>query len=263
MKLNLNRLAVIAFIILSFSSTIFAAPHITRSIPEPLELPGRTLQERYAPGAPAGMMLAPASSLTPTTVNILFLRVEFQQNADPLTTGSGAWIDPLYAYNNDPDHWVTLATSRFSDYWKEVSYGLLTVTINVSSKVYLLPHTMTSYAGGAPSAIENFIYDSIVTASTDTTLDFTLYDGVIIIHAGLGQETAPPGTGQNDLWSLFYSGGTTICRDAAGVVCLSTKLKDGRVLSDAIIVPQTDARTYLNPPLVVDPLGVYVHEFGH
>ena len=175
--------------------------------------------------------------------------------------------DPLYSYNNDSDYWLNLATSQttshFTNYWKEVSYGLLTVTIDVSSKVYLLPHTMTYYAGSTPSTIEKFIYDSIVTASTDTTLNFTLYDGVFIIHAGIGQETDITRSATNDLWSLFYSGGTKICQDAAGVTCLNTTLKDGNVLSEAIIMPQTDARTYLNPPLIVDSLGVYAHEFGH
>jgi M6 family metalloprotease-like protein len=268
MKLNLNKLALIPFIILSFSSSIFAAPHITRSIPEPLELPGRTLQERFAMSSPGRMMAAaPLSYNTPQTINVLFLRVEFPPHTDPLTTGTGAWTDPLYSYNNDSDYWLNLATSQttshFPNYWKEVSYGLLTVTINVSSKVYLLPHTMTSYAGSTPSTIENFIYDSIVTASTDTTLDFALYDGVFIIHAGIGQETDISGSATNDLWSLFYSGGTKICQDAAGVTCLNTTLKDGNILSEAIIMPQTEARTYLNPPLIVDSLGVYVHEFGH
>jgi M6 family metalloprotease-like protein len=267
MKLNLNRLAVIPFIILSLSSTIFAAPHITRSIPEPLELPGRTLQERFVMSSPGRMMAAPLSYNTPQTINVLFLRVEFPPDTDPLTTGTGAWTDPLYSYNNDSDYWLNLSTSQitshFPNYWKEVSYGLLTVTINVSSKVYLLPHTMTSYAGSTPSMIENFIYDSIVTASTDTILDFALYDGVFIIHAGIGQETDISGSATNDLWSLFYSGETKICQDAAGVTCLNTTLRDGNILSEALIMPQTEARTYLNPPLIVDSLGVYAHEFGH
>jgi M6 family metalloprotease-like protein len=262
MKLNVKILACILFIILLFSSTTFAAPHITRSIPEPPEFPGRTLQERFAQGRPENMTAAaPFSYSVPQTVRILFLRVDFPSDQDPSTTGSGLWTDPLYAYNNDADYWVDRAKNRFPAYWSEVSYGLLTVAIDVSSKVFRLPQPMTYYAGGTAGPIQNLIYDSITTAATDTTtsMNFSLYDGVFIIHAGVGQETAHPGTGQNDLWSLIYSGGTKICRDAAGVTCLTTKLKDGKDLSEAIIMPQTDSRS----GQTVDPFGVYVHEFGH
>jgi M6 family metalloprotease-like protein len=260
MKFNLKKLAFAPFILLLLCSPIFAAPHINRSRPEPLEFPGRTLQERFAHSTPEGAMAAaPLSYLTPMTVNVLFLRVEFTSDQDPFTTGSGAWTDPLYSYHNDADYWVDRAKTRFPAYWEEVSYGLLTVTIDVSSKVYQLPHSMTYYAGGTAVPIENFIYDSIMTASTDTTLHFDHYDGVFIIHAGVGQETDIMGAATNDLWSLFYSGGTSICRDAAGVTCLTTKLRDNKVLSEAIIMPQTDSRF----SLTVDPLGVYAHEFGH
>lgn len=262
--LNLKHLAVIPVLVLLFSSTIFAAPHITRSVPEPREYPGRTLQERFAPAMLQGRQAAaPISYTSPQNVRVLFLRVEFQPGLDPKATGSGAWNEALYRYNNDPDYWVNQAKTRFPEYWSEVSYGLLTVAIDVSPKVYLLPNTMTHYAGGTAVPLENLIYDSITTAVTDTTLDFSLYDGVFIIHAGVGQETDYQGTTPNDLWSLYYSGGANICQDAAGVTCLSTKLKDGKAVSEAIVMPQTDARTFLNPPLIVDALGVYVHEFGH
>jgi hypothetical protein len=42
-------------------------------------------------------------------------------------------------------------------------------------------------------------------------------------------------------------------------LCLSTILRGGETISEAIIMPQTDSRS----GVTVDPLGVYVHEFGH
>ncbi len=256
----MKRLLLIPVIILLFSSTVTAAPHITRSIPEPPELPGRSLQVRFPRNIPEGIpSAAPLSYTTPQTVNVLFLRVEFQPDQDPSTTGSGAWNDPLYTYNNDSDYWVNQAKTRFPNYWKEVSYGLLAVKIDISPKVYLLPHPMTYYAGRIATSIQNYIYDSVTTASTDTTLNFALYDGVFIVHAGVGQETDTTGAASNDLWSLFYSGGSSICRDAGTASCVTTTLKDGMPLSEAIIMPQTDVRTNV----LVDALGVYVHEFGH
>ena len=79
-----------------FCSSVLAAPHLIKGRPEPLELPGATLQQRFAPHMPAGMLLAPASYPT-ATVTILFLRVDFQQDQNPSvsqTTGSGLWTDP-------------------------------------------------------------------------------------------------------------------------------------------------------------------------
>ncbi len=268
MRMLLTRLASLLLLLLCNTSPVLAAPHINRTIPEPIELPGRTLEERAAQSIQPSMMLAaPVSYTSPTTVNVLFLRVEFQPEPNPSgarVTGNGLWnsyLPPAVTGSSNPDHWVTNAKMKFTDYWKEVSYGLLTVVVDLSTRVYQLPQTMAYYAGGTAISIENIIYDSITTVNTDatTTINFAQYDGVFIVHAGVGQETDTTGVAPNDLWSLYYSGGSSICRNAAGSTCLSTKLKDGRPLSEAIIMPQTDSRT----GLVVDPLGVYVHEFGH
>lgn len=250
-------------------SSAFGAPHITKSIPEPKEYPGPTLQERFARRAPLGMMnVHPLLTGQTDTVNILFLRVEFQSGSSSLTTGSGLWNDPSYAYGAitntndklDPafNHWVNGAVTNFTAYYKEVSYGLLNVVITESPKIYQLPYPMSRYGGGTTPTIESLIYDSVSAAKAD--VDFTQYDAVLIVHAGIGQETDQTGTKTGDLWSLYYNIGSQICQNAdAASGCLDVKLKGGAVINEAIIMPQTDSRT----SLLVDPLGVYVHEFGH
>ncbi len=229
-------------------------------------------------------MLAPASYTTPQTVRILFLRVEFQPDQDPASAGSGLWLDPLYSMGtgtptdaanlDDPSNfWVKRAQAKFVDYYKEVSYGLLNITVDISPKVYQLPNIMAYYAGSTNQSLENLIYDSITTASSDTNPatkpDFSLYDAVLIQHAGVGQESDVLGVMQDDIWSLYYppSGAGGICKNAStSGPCLSTIVKDGagtKVIDEAIIMPQTDSRTVPAPGIIVDPLGVYVHEFGH
>lgn len=262
-----KSLIVIFSASLIWCSSAFAAPALNRSIPEPPERPGRTLQERYAAmNAPAGFLSAPASYPTPT-VTILFLRVEFQPDPDYLTsrtTGTGLWAD--YAQNGDPDFWVSRAETRFIDYWKEVSYGLLPIAVDVSQKVYQLPHIMAYYGNESDAALLNLIYDSVYTAETDTDPvtkpTFTSYDAVLIVHAGVGEETDQFGATPNDIWSLYYDNGSAICQyinSSPTGSCLATTLKDGNPVGEAIIMPQTDTRG----SLVVDSLGVYVHEFGH
>lgn len=251
-------------LVLFCHSAVFAAPAFYKSVPEPIELPGKTLRERFSPGMSSGHMLAPASYPT-ATLNILFLRVEFQEDPSPeltQTTGSGLWNDPLYGTIGGSDFWVNRASVKFVDYWKEVSYGLLPIQVKISPKVYKLPRMMTWYGNETNASIENLIYDSICTATTDTVSpitasSFSQYDAVLIVHAGVGQESAPANGSSNDIWSLYYSGGSgtsTACSNLSLI-----KLRDGNPIREAIIMPQTDSRG----GLIVDPFGVYVHEFGH
>jgi len=232
-------------------------------------------------------MLAPASYTTPQSVKILFLRVEFQPNQDPLSAGSGSWLDPLYSMGtgtptdatslSDPSNfWVERDKTKFVDYYGEVSYGLLNIAVDISQNVYRLPNVMAYYSGSTNQSLQNLIYDSIVTALSDTNPatkpDFSLYDAVLIEHAGVGEESDVTGTFTHDIWSLYYAnpvedktGQITGCisQDASNTNCLNVTLKDGYPIHEAIIMPQTDSRTVPSPGIIVDPLGVSVHEFGH
>jgi M6 family metalloprotease-like protein len=274
-RFSFVKIVVSVFIIsIFFCSSVLAAPPIVKGRPEPLELPGATLQERFAPRIPAGMMLAPASYPTPT-LSILFLRVEFQQDQSPSlskTTGSGLWTDPAYAQGtpvnaNDPNDpafnfWVNRAKTKFVDYWMEASYGLLPISIDISQKIYQLPHTTAWYGSETATSIENLIYDSITAALADTDQatrpDFSTYDAVLIVHAGCGEESDIYGDSSGDIWSLYYPS-NCISPNASGSGCLTTTLKGGKAITEVIIMPQTDSQDNT----VVDPLGVYVHEFGH
>lgn len=270
----MKKLVFLFIINVFFCFSVFAAPHIIKGRPEPLELPGATLQERFAPRMPAGMLLVPTSYPTPT-VAILFLRIEFQQDQNPSvskTTGSGLWTDPAYAQGtpanaNDPNdpafnYWVNRATTKFIDYWKEASYGLLPLSIDVSQKIYQLPHTTAWYGSETAASIENLMYDSIIAALADTDPstkpNFSNYDVVLFVHAGCGEESDINGDTPGDLWSMYYSS-SCISPDASGSGCLTTTLRGGKAITEGIIMPQTDSQDNA----VVDPLGVYVHEFGH
>ncbi len=256
---------------------MFAAPPVITSRPEPPEQAGTPLQQRIVKSAP-GVLLAPA--LYPASVNILFLRVQFQETVDPRAsriTGSGLWLDPLYSQPGgtpvnadnlaDPSNfWVTGARTNFIKYWQEASYGLLNITVDISPKVYHLPHNTVYYGNESYAALENLIYDSITTALTDTDPatkpTFSSYDAVLIVHAGVGEESDVYGDTPNDVWSLYYRNSSIAPNanpDATCSNCLSVTLKDGQPIHEAIIMPQSDSQD----GYVVDPLGVYAHEFGH
>ncbi len=283
----LKKLVLYLISFLLFTPQIFAAPALNKSLAEPPEHPGKTLQQRFASSLHAGRVLAPASYATPQSVRVLFLRVEFQPNQDPASAGSGLWLDPLYSMGtgtpadanslSDPSNfWVNRDKTKFVDYYGEVSYGLLNIAVDITQNVYQLPHVMAYYSGSTNQSLQNLIYDSIVTALSDTNPatkpDFGLYDAVLIEHAGDGEESDITGTYIHDIWSLYYAnpvedkaGQITGCisQNASNTNCLSVTLKDGYLMHEAIIMPQTDSRTVPSPGIIVDPLGVYVHEFGH
>jgi len=270
----LKKLVFLFIINVFFCSSVLAAPHIIKGRPEPLERPGAALRERFAPRIPADMLLAPVSYPTPT-ITVLFLRLEFQQDQTPsvsMATGGGLWTDPAYAQGtpanaNDPNdpsfnYWVSRATTKFIDYWKEASYGLLPLSMDVSQKIYQLPHTTASYGSETAASIENLMFDSITAALADpepsTKPNFGDYDVVLFVHAGCGEESDINGDTPGDIWSLYYSS-NCISPNASGFGCLTTTLKGGKAITEGLIMPQTDSQDNV----VVDPLGVYAHEFGH
>jgi M6 family metalloprotease-like protein len=256
---------------LFFHSPVLAAPHIFKTKPEPVERSGIPFQERFAPKFPGAMFFAPAAY--PAAVKILFLRVEFQSDANPAAsqvTGSGLWSDPVYSRNGDPDFWINNAKANFINYWNENSYGQLITTVDVSPAVYQLPHGTSHYGSESNAALENLIYDSITAAKNDANAvtripDLTIYDAILVVHAGAGEESDVVGDSSNDIWSLYYSNDSIAPdarpADSACSNCLTlTGSKGANIpVTEAIIMPQTDTQD----SVVVDPLGVYVHEFGH
>ena len=184
-------------------------------------------------------------------VSILFLKVDFQQESpdDIATTGDGTWDDLVY----EGDTWITNAETGFVSYWTEVSYSQLQVQVTVAPAVYTLPNGMSYYGNESYAALENLIYDSITEA--DATIDFSLYDAILIVHAGAGEETDIANNTSGDIWSLYYTD-ACISPNDAGTACLEV---DGMPITEAIIMPQTDSQD----GIVVDPLGVYLHEFAH
>jgi M6 family metalloprotease-like protein len=257
----LNKLLAGIVAILLFHSVALAAPHLFKSKPEPIEKAGTPLGARMA--AKFGhIMRAPGSY--PASVNIIFLRVQFQNDPAPAAsriTGSGQWSDPLYAHGGDSDYWINEAKMHFIDYWKEVSYDKLVISVVTSTNVYSLPHTMSYYGDESSAALENIIYDSVTVAKTD--IDFTLYDAILIVHAGVGEESDVLGDTPNDIWSLYYTNSSiapNASPDASCSNCLEVSGANGtKRIIEAIIMPQSDSQDNYS----IDPLGVYVHEFGH
>lgn len=243
--------AVLCILQFAICNSASAAPHISRGKPEPPSKVGKHLSERMK----AKMFAPMLANATTGTVKVLFLKVDFLADTDLTTTGDGTWADSAYANSGNSDFWVNKSATDFINYYKEVSFGLLVLEVDVFPSLLSAPGTayrlskpMASYGNESGTALGDLISESITKANTDTpSIDFSQYQAILIVHAGPGEETDTASNTSNDLWSLYWSQSTTIVT------------ADGKSFSEAVIMPQTgtqDAGT-------VDPLGIYVHEFGH
>ena len=137
-----------------------------------------------------------------------------------------------------------IAVDIFKDlnnYITETSYNASWLVGDITDWVKL-PSESSSYGRDFGPFIDvesrTLIADSL--RAVDPLVNFKLYKHIIIVHAGMGQETT--GT-LSDIWS-----GQLYCRPPV--------YADGLVLTNVMIVPEKDARE-------IDPLGVYAHEFMH
>jgi M6 family metalloprotease-like protein len=88
--------------------------------------------------------------------------------------------------------------------------------------------------------------------------DLSLYDAVLVAR-GAGEESDVASDSSGDIWSLYYETEDGSAIQSATGLALTQTLRDGLPIHEAIIMPQTNSQD----DFVVDPLGVWVHEFGH
>ncbi len=139
--------------------------------------------------------------------------------------------------------------NRVSQYYREVSYGRVTLT-GIVSRWYQMNKTVGFYGRDSPMSIDdpngdgspdtwNLIQDAITAADPD--IDFSQYSYLMVVHSGPGQETSG---NTNDIWSCAY------------VMGIWFRSSHGISYSKAALVPEMESQG-------ADTVGVYAHEFGH
>jgi len=219
------------------------APHLTKARNEPVSV------SRAASLDPRSVPTGRFATFGPASLRILLLRVQFQPDSDPRTTGDGLWEDCGDACYGDPDYWVERTRDRLADYWSEVSYGRLDLEIEISASVHTLPGTMAAYGSDRDAALQALAWDAFNAGRAEGPED---YDLVMIVHAGAGEETDVALDSDLDIWSSYYSN-SCISR---GSGCLNI---NGRRITETVFVPQAASQD----GITADTLGLFAHEFGH
>jgi len=213
-----------------------------------------------------------------TTINVLVLRVQFQQEFedDPNTTGNGIMnvtrpkenVTDSIAYFDSVGHWVDPPPhdSLYFDahmrslnrYWETVSDSGIHLDWQIFpsgvNSVYQLPHEMSYYGKcGYDSVVlglQNFFIDCIELADTDPDIIFADYQAIILFHAGADR--------QNDL------GYPLTCSDLytgyIRFIDTSLSVDNGTFeVNSAVMMPEYSSQD--NRAVAIN--AVMAHEFGH
>ncbi len=140
---------------------------------------------------------ADEEDLVSDTLKILAIRVEFQTDEDPRTTGKGRFdlsfpsepmIDPP---PHDRSYFVN-QLSALSNYYNSVSNGNLVLLSEVVDTIFTLSSTMSAYNPGTTEeavdlGLAELFRDAIQLADAKGIL-FSEYDCYIVFHAGVGRD---------------------------------------------------------------------------
>ncbi len=198
-----------------------------------------------------------------TTIRLLAIRVAFQPDTDPRSTGDGTfdlseWDGQTFDGPPHDREYFELHMTALENYYESVSYGALDIEFAVapagSAEAYVLPHEMGYYHDYSEeqvwyvSQVEAFTRDAFAAADTTDTLDFSRYDGYVLFHAGADWQSDVNLDSPFDLPSAHISLGEPIL------------VNDGAwEIWDAAIIPETSSQDGLT--IVLN--GTLAHEVGH
>jgi M6 family metalloprotease-like protein len=134
------------------------------------------------------------------TLSIIAIQVQF---ADSLMGGQGTG-------SREELHDSTYFAGELAhveQYFAGASRNHQTIRWEVASAIYNLPEKMGYYGNDGLQDVRAVEMMASVIDSADADIDFSLYDTVMLIHAGAGQETDVADDSRVQLWSSFYSRG--------------------------------------------------------
>lgn len=140
-----------------------------------------------------------------------------------------------------PSDVASVAIDQLAEYYDEVSFGLTQVTGSTTDWLNL-GHDRSYYVQGTSYPSEpRFILVEDAIEAADPYVNFANYDGVVIIHAGQGQEMSGD---WKDYWSCEWKN-------------INIPTDDGVSITQAAVSPEQGLSGQLAS------VGVIAHEFGH
>ena len=258
--------------------------------------PDAPAYKSFFSGSPAGVGLA--STQWPLHIKVGVVRVEFQPDDNPATTGNGTWGDiPFFTFDADgnvvEDHTVDSRSKEYiqrnllfvSQYYEAVSQGKVLFSVpgpEDISQIYKLPKEMAAYGNDDDYSLRtsNMAVEAIQAA--DAELDYSKYDVIMVFHAGCGQHTDFDEKSTDDVHPVSIN--RVLLREILAEgdpsyrgVATNDSNPDGSpfYVSFIQIFPETAVQDYDLPPdadgnrpnwpggALQGILGAMVHELGH
>lgn len=136
--------------------------------------------------------------------------------------------------------------AKMDDYFKEVSYGKISLEVDMFEDWVKLPHAMSYYGrdsaypgddkGGNGRGSLQIVYDAV--NRVDGSTDFSDYSYLLVVHSGKDQAEVNIDSLDDNVWSYSYWR-------------ISIPTRDGVSVTKVSIVSESS------------PLGVWVHEYLH
>ncbi|MBW1699544.1 MAG: VCBS repeat-containing protein [Deltaproteobacteria bacterium] len=165
--------------------------------------PDAPAYKSFMSGSPAGAGLA--SAQWPLHIKIGVVRVEFQPDDNPATTGNGTWGDiPFFTFDANgnvvEDPTVDSRTKEYiqrnllfvSQYYEAVSQGKVLFSVpgpEDISQIYPLPNEMAAYGKDDDYSLRTSKLAVDAIQAADAEMDYSKYDLIMVFHAGCGQHT--------------------------------------------------------------------------
>ncbi|MFC1563935.1 T9SS type A sorting domain-containing protein [candidate division KSB1 bacterium] len=211
--------------------------------------------------------------------NILALRVEFPEDDNILTTGTGKfdYSENTGAIIDPPPHdrqYFLDHLKALKRYYYRVSGANLDITYDLYPEgdrtSYVMPNMIEYYS---PNTTEDeldlrlgeLIRDAVQLADSDPAVDFTGFNAVIIFHAGVGSEFALEEEALNptphDIPSVYMNLEDLQSTIGAGQTDFKGISVDGgtHYITSAVVVPETESKRDYEIGLN----GIIAHQFGH
>ncbi len=213
------------------------------------------------------------------TFHILAIRAEFQADDSQFTTGDGTFDYSVEteAVVDPPPHdrvYFLDQLEALKRYYNRVSNGMASIKYDLypagDREAYTLPNLMEYYNPNTTDdelnqRLGELVRDAVERADADPLIDFSLYNAVIIFHAGVGADFAFNSEEFDptpfDIPSAFLNLNdlrSSVGNDQNGY--LGIQVDGGAVhVTNAIILPETESKQGIELGLN----GIAAHQFGH
>lgn len=155
----------------------------------------------------------------PDTFRVAAILVEFPEDNDPTTTGNGRLGDVLdaneYVFGDsifpelfDIPHDLDYFNEQLeylAQYYRTVSRGRLEIVHTLVDSIFTAPDSMGFYGDNEDAGVWQSALLRDAVSMADPLVDFAEMDGIVVFHAGVGEETDLNDDSPGDIWTTYLT----------------------------------------------------------